>query len=280
MRGKRPTTERPRVGLAYAAYVPELLTRHAGFVDYVEIPFERLQHDPETALLLGDTSTILHCASLSVAGSVPASETLLTDVHRWASQLATPWIGEHLAFVTAVGLQGEPVNVGYTVAPPLNRSSLKRVIAARDQYERSLNQKIILENPPQYFSVPGSTMDQFEFISALCAETDLELLFDISHFLITARNLGLDPEDALSKLPLNRVREVHMSGVRYEMQTYWDDHGQRAPEEAFQLLRQTLAYSRPSAITLEYNWSARFPEEFVLADIARVHESLAQAAHA
>jgi uncharacterized protein (UPF0276 family) len=276
----RLSFEHPRVGLAYAGYVPGLMSRHAGLIDYIEMAFERLQHDPQAALLVGKTPTVLHCASLSIAGTVSASDALLGEVRHWATQMATPWIGEHLAFVTAIGLHGETVNVGYTVAPPLNPSSLERVIAARHRYERTLDHQIILENPPQYFRVPSSTMTQFDFIRALCAETDLELLFDISHFLITARNSGIDPQRAVRKLPLDRIREVHLSGVRYEMQTYWDDHGEPAPEEAFLVLREILAHSRPSAITLEYNWCALFPEDVVQADIQRVRQSLAETGHA
>jgi uncharacterized protein (UPF0276 family) len=260
--------------------VPELVSRHAGLVDYVEIAFERLQHDPQTAWTVGHVPTILHCASLSIAGTVSAPESLLNDVQRRAEQTSTPWIGEHLAFVTAVGLQGDIVNVGYTVAPPLNHDSLKRVITARKRYELALSKQIILENPPQYFEVPGSTLSQFDFLNALCAETDLELLFDISHFLITARNSRLDPQQALRKIPLDRIREVHLSGVRYEMETYWDDHGERAPEEAFRVLARILEHSQPSAITFEYNWSALFPEDMVLADIKRVRQILAQTGHA
>jgi uncharacterized protein (UPF0276 family) len=271
---------KPLVGLAYAAYVPGLLSRHRALVDYVEIPFERLRHEPEASRIIGDLPTVLHCASLSVAGVVPASAPLLENIKRWAQLTKTPWIGEHLAFVTAPGLDDNVVEVGYTVAPPLNDSSLERVAAACTRYEGLLGNEIILENPPQYFVTPGSTMSQVEFIGELCALTGIHLLLDLSHFLITARNCGVNPVTAIRKLPLQRVREIHLSGVRHEMNTSWDDHGVAAPKEVFTLLRHVLEQSSPEAITLEYNWSALFPEKTVVADLGRVHRALAETGHA
>lgn len=268
---------RPRIGLAYAAYVPELASRYSDLIDYVEIPFERLRHDAIAADLVGEMSTILHCASLSIAGLVPASDQITDDVKKWAARMRTPWIGEHLAFTTVPGTGDERINVGYTVAPPLNDSSLRRVVDACAQYERVLGSQIILENPPQYFVSPGSTMNQIEYIDALCEQSKVELLFDISHFLITARNFGIDPTRGLARLPLQRVREVHISGLRYEKGTYWDDHGTTAPKEAFVLLRSILEVAHPEAITLEYNWSAAFPESLVMADVERVHRIVSQA---
>ena len=277
---RRSALKRPRVGLAYAAYVPDLVHRHRDLVDYVELPFERLRHDIEAAAVIGSVPTVLHCASLSVAGVIPASVDLLTEVRHWAQRMETPWVGEHLAFISAEGGEGERVEVGYTVAPPLNSRSLDRVANACSRYQAALGMDIILENPPQYFAAPGSTMTQIEFISALCEQSDIRLLFDVSHFLITARNCGMDPLHTLRSIPLHKVQEVHLSGVRYEMNTHWDDHGVTAPKEAFVLLRALLEYARPQAITLEYNWSANFPEALVLADLKRVHRTLVQTGHA
>lgn len=259
----------PRVGLAYAAYVPDLIRRRGGLVDYVEIPFERLRHDPATADVLDLAPAILHCASLSIAGVVPASDDVTHQVHEWAVRTRTPWIGEHLAFVSAPSEDGSVVEVGYTVAPPLNDTTLARVIAACRRHRLALGVPIILENPPQYFVTPGSTMDQPAFLAALCRDSDLGLLLDVSHLLITARNTGTDPIRALERLPLDRVREVHLSGVADEQGVAWDDHGAPASNEAFELLAFVLERARPAAVTLEYNWAGFFGDDVVIRDVER-----------
>lgn len=271
----RRSRKAPRVGLAYAAYVPELVRRWSRRLDYVEIPFERLRTDPVAARMIDEVPTVMHCASLSIAGVVPASAALVAEVQSWCARMDTPWIGEHLAFVTAPGDDGAPIHVGYTVAPPLDAATLARVTDAVARYRAVLGRPLVLENPPQYFTTPGSTMDQPEFLRALCRASDVGLLLDLSHFLITAHNAGFDPFRTLDELPLERVHEIHLSGVRTEMGIMWDDHGTVAPAEAFELLAIALARAAPAAITLEYNWPAAFEDAAVLAEIARVRRIVA-----
>lgn len=267
-RRKALGSTQPRVGLAYAGYVPDLIRRRPGLIDYVEIPFERLCHDLSTAEVLDLAPAILHCASLSIAGVVPVDNGIICKVREWAKLTRTPWIGEHLAFVRAPGEDGV-VEIGYTVAPPLNDTTLARVIAACQRHELDLETPIILENPPQYFVTPGSTMDQMAFLAALCRDSNVDLLLDISHLLITTANTGTDPLRALEQLPLDRVREVHLSGIAVEGGVAWDDHGTAASAEAFELLGLVLERARPAAVTLEYNWAGSFGDEVVVRDIER-----------
>ena len=263
-----------RVGIAYAPYVQRLVDRSPGLVDYVEVPFERLRAHPETFALSNSTPLVLHCASLSVAGVTPASRALLNQVRKWVTKTATPWVGEHLSFVSAPGRNGTVEAIPHTVAPPLNIQTLERVKRAQAIYRKKLQVPLLLENPPQYFTTPGSTMSQPEFISALCAQSAAELLLDLSHFLITAQNVGFDAAATLREFPLERVREIHISGIRLEGGTAWDDHGAAAPERAFELLAMVLRRVKPQAVTLEYNWSSHFPDQILRADLQRIRRLL------
>lgn len=120
---------------------------------------------------------------------------------------------------------------------------------------------IILENPPQYFPVPGSAMSLVEFTGRLCDRNDrLDLLLDLTHFLISAINLGFDASRELERLPLERVVEFHLSGLKTQFGTAWDDHAQPAPEPVFALLSQAVRRARPRAVTFEYNWAPDLPD--------------------
>lgn len=50
-----------------------------------------------------------------------------------------------------------------------------------------------------------------EFISRVLKETDSGMVLDLEHAYVSAKNLGMRYRDYLSKLPLERVREVHLS---------------------------------------------------------------------
>jgi uncharacterized protein (UPF0276 family) len=87
----------------------------------------------------------------------------------------------------------------------------------------------------------------------------VDLLLDLSHFLITCRNTGNDEVAELRRFPVERVTEVHLSGLSKQSGITWDDHAVPAPERLFELLGMVLERKRPRAVTLEYNWSPSFP---------------------
>lgn len=279
---------RPRLGIAYSGYTPAFLARHSALVDYVEVPFELLQHDPSVIEIGSKTPIILHCASLSLGGNVAASPDVFDAIKGWLDRTESPWLGEHLSFITADrGLAGayaeeyapgEPYNLGYTVSPPMNAHSVRSVIDYLGYCQEKLSVPLLLENPPQYFKVPGTTMRQVDFISEICARSNVGLLFDVTHFFISAHNMGFDALAELHDYPLDRVVEVHLSGALEQENARWDDHAHPASEEIYNLFRHVLTRTRPAAITLEYNWSARFPEEMLLDEIEKTREAMAWAA--
>jgi len=278
----------PAVGLAYSAYVPMFLNKHLDAVDYIEMPFELLQHNPSVIEIQRLRPVILHCASLSMAGFVPPDDLTVESVKFWTEKTKTPWVGEHLAFVTAereAADAGDNKNsacdvydVGYSVNPPMNAANLQQVLRSVEEYEKRLSVPVLLENSPVYFVPPGSTMTQIEFIRELCARSSAQLLLDLTHFYITSQTLGFDPLREIMSLPLDRVVEVHISGVDMQDGIYWDDHTKRAPEIIYDMLTLVLARSSLKAVTLEYNWSARFPEKALLQEIDRTREALSTVA--
>ena len=275
----------PAIGVAYSGYVPGYVDGCPGEVDYVEVPFELLRHDPEVATLGTRIPIVLHCASLSIAGTSLCSPDTLGQVNQWAKSTGTPWIGEHLAFITADRDQagssaepvapGEPYNIGYTVSPPMNAKTAARAAKHLRHYCPQFDVPVLIENSPLYFQIPASNMKQSEFMSNILGECEAGLLLDLAHLLISAETMGFDAETELEKYPLEKLVEVHVSGVDHQDDGVWDDHAGRAPDLVYRLLEQTLRRACPRAVTLEYNWSVRFPQSVLREEIARVRETCA-----
>jgi uncharacterized protein len=231
---------------------------------------------------------VLHCASLSVAGAVAPAESTVEEIRGWIERTRTPWLGEHLSFITAERAEagpvadeyapGEPYNIGYTVCPPMNEQTVGRVLRTIELAEREFDVPMVLENPPVYFPIPGSTMSQVELISEICDRSSTGLLLDLAHFYITSQTMGFDPLEELRSYPLERVVEVHISGVETEAGGHWDNHAKRAPAIEFDMLALVLEHAQVRAITLEYNWSARFPVTVLLDEIDRARRTVAAAA--
>ena len=189
-----------RLGLAYGGSIPEFIAANPGLVDYLELPFEQLLHTPALAALQDTLPFILHCASLSIAGFLSPGDRTVGAVAREAARTQTPWIGEHLAFVSADGLAEppkqheahddhddhdrhdrhdrhdqlpQPTALTYTVCPQLSEETVARVADNLAALAPQLPAPLILENSPQYFPVPGSTMGMVDFIRAVVERSEV-----------------------------------------------------------------------------------------------------------
>ncbi len=272
----------PAIGIAFSGSTPKFVRENPNAIDYVEVPFELLRHDPNVIEIAALKPIVLHCASLSIAGSVPPTEKTVVAIQDWVHRTQTPWLGEHLSFITAEREQagefadeyapGEPYNIGYTVSPPMNEATAQQVLHSIQFCEQHFDVPLLLENPPLYFRTPGNTMTQVEFINAVCARSSVHLLLDLAHFYITSQTMGFDPLQEIASLPLERVNEVHISGVDVQSGAHWDNHANRAPEVEFELLALVLRRANVKGITLEYNWSAQFPAAILLDEIVRARK--------
>ena len=214
------TESSPGIGAAYSGYIPGFIDAHPTALDYAEVPFELLRHDASVASIRERIPLVLHCASLSVASPRLCSPKTVEQVSEWGKAIATPWIGEHLAFITAdrdkAGeiadgyAPGEPYNIGYTVSPPMNRKTADRVASHLRYYSSQFSVPLLIENSPLYFSIPSSTMSQAEYVSEILQSCDAGLLLDLAHLWISSETMGFDPEDELDRFPLERTVEVHI----------------------------------------------------------------------
>ena len=252
---------RVAVGMAYSRTAARLVDELSDVLDYVEYPYELLVSSESVAAEAGSRNAILHSASLSLASADPPSVELACSVADVARRLSSPWIGEHLAFISARPSEDAPRNdpieqfdIGFTVSPPMNAQTIDNVTAALTVAYSATERPFIIENSPIYLWLPGSTMPQSQVLVEICQQADTGLLFDLAHLLITCDTLALDPMETIRGYPLDRVVEVHLSGVHRESGVLWDDHSITPDSAEYDLLRVVLDEAPVKAITHEYNW--------------------------
>lgn len=270
------------VGIAYSGYVSRLIETWPSKVDFVEIPFELLCHNPRVLEDLQTHQIILHSASLNIAGPVRPDVATMQALQKWINVTRTPWVGEHLAFITAAPDSprsegngcppSESYNLGFTASPPMNSDTVQSVVQVVQGYGTQLGVPLLLENSPLYFDIPGSSMCQVDFVREICKRSNVRLLLDLTHFYITSQNMGFDPLRALERYPLDRVDEIHISGASYEGDVWWDDHAHTSPDDVFEMLAFAIRHGAPRAITLEYNWSSRFPLDTLMSELERTRK--------
>jgi uncharacterized protein (UPF0276 family) len=268
-----------RIGLAYGPGLVSFVERNPGMIDYVEIPFELLRHDPSIATIQSLAPVVLHCASLSIAGFVPPTEGTIDAIVREAERTKTPWIGEHLAFISADPLtpgaaMHEPTTLTYTVCPQLSEQVLDRACENLAECQSHFSVPLIVENSPQYFKVPGSSMSIIDFAGEFHRRSGAGMLLDLTHLMISSINMNFDPKAQLARLPLEYLVEMHVSGLDIQSGTAWDDHAGIADERIFELMEVVFERARPQAVTFEYNWSPVLPDKILAGQIERTRNML------
>ena len=94
----------------------------------------------------------------------------------------------------------------------LSKSELEKKVHSRLSYVKSkFNGDIAMENLNYYPTTAYSHICEAEFISDIIRKNDVYMVLDIAHAVISAHNMEIDRYEYLSSLPLDRVKEIHLS---------------------------------------------------------------------
>jgi uncharacterized protein (UPF0276 family) len=143
------------------------------------------------------------------------------QIQRWLNQTGTPYVNVHLEPRPA-DYPNMPVD---TVEPAHRQQVLERTLEELWLVvERFGAERVIIENSP--YRPTGTLMRpaaETEFITRLAEETGCGLLLDIAHAIISSHHLGLTPQEYMSHLPVQRLRELHFTGV-HNLDGWLQDH--------------------------------------------------------
>ena len=179
----------------------------------------------------------------------------------------SPWIGEHLSW-----LGTEPGgSLGYQINPlfvnEFAEITVLNVRRLREYYERP----IALELSPVYISATGYE-SEMHFLGAVADATDTGIILDLSHWQIGNRNLDQPDSYGLDALNPDRIRELHVAGMRQgKDQRFWHDAHEVLPNDTVLEWTARLVRNLPAveAVTVEH--AAHAPEEDFFRCLADVH---------
>jgi uncharacterized protein (UPF0276 family) len=140
-------------------------------------------------------------------------------------QSGTPYVNVHLA-----PMQADMPHIPLDTTDPAHAAAVYERV--RDDIAAAVEQcgaeRVIVENVPYFGHIPDTypilrPAAEPQFIRRVIAETGCGLLLDLSHARIGARYLGLDEDAYLDSLPGERLRELHITGLRH-IDGLWHDH--------------------------------------------------------
>ena len=106
----------------------------------------------------------------------------------------------------------------------------------------------------------------------LVRETGVGLLLDISHARLSARHYGCSTEEYINRLPLDRLKLIHTTGIGQDSDGSWVDH-LPMDDHDYAVLSSVLHGARvgrhplPSAVQHEYGGISGFLRRYSSADV-------------
>lgn len=206
---------------------------------------------------------VCHGLSLSIGGPAPLDVPFLRRVKQF---LDTHGIADYTEHLTWTADDGQ----FYDLLPiPFTEDAVRHVAARVRQAQDILERRIALENA-SYYAPLATDLDEASFIGAVLAEAHCDLLLDVNNIYVNSINHGYDALAFLDRLPLERVRYLHIAGHYQEHENLLiDTHGADVIDPVWTLLDAVYARlgSVPTLLERDFNLP---PLPVLLGEVAEV----------
>lgn len=194
---------------------------------------------------------VCHGLSLSLGGPAALDETFLRRLRRFLDAHDVAIYSEHLSAC------GDSHGQLYDLLPlPFTEEAVAHVAARIRQAQDLLGRRIAVENI-SYYAAPFQAMAEIDFVNAVLAEADCELLLDANNIIVNATNHGYDAGGFLRALPSARIRYIHVAGHRDEAPDLKiDTHGAAVSDPVWALLAEAYRVHgrRPTLLERDFNF--------------------------
>ncbi len=273
------TSTQPRgVGLGLrGVHVAEIL-RDTPAIPWFELITDNYLVDggPARARLEAITATypvVLHGVAMYVGDAGELDRAYLRRVRDLVRRVKPAWISEHLCWGSADGRISHDL-LPLPQTPAVARHVARKLAEAQDLLEVP----ILVENVSSYAAFATSTMSEPDFVAEVVERADCGLLLDVNNLYVSSQNHAFDPRAALARLPLGRVRQLHLAGhTRTEIAgkpVIIDTHAEPVCDAVWSLYADVVARCGPVPTLLERD--AAIPDLATLRAEAAEAERVAQ----
>jgi uncharacterized protein (UPF0276 family) len=210
-----------------------------------------------------------HCVGMSLGGTDPVDVEYLRGIKTLIERYQPSLVSDHLCFS-----QHGQHHYHDLLPLPYNEETLHHFSKRITQIQDILDTRILIENVSSYLSYRASTLSEAEFISELLSRTDCDLLLDINNIYVNAVNHGFSASEYLSKIPMQRVREIHLAGYEDRDSYLLDAHNSRVSPPVWELYEEVIS-EYPDIPTL-IEWDNDIPSFRVLREEADAASALMQ----
>jgi uncharacterized protein (UPF0276 family) len=129
----------------------------------------------------------------------------------------------------------------YDLLPiPFTMDAVKHVSQRIRTVQDFLERKIAIEIV-SYYTPVAPEMEEIDFINAILANADCDLLLDVNNIYVNSFNHRYDAQAFIDRLPLERVRYIHMAGHEQVAEDLIiDTHGEAIIDPVYELFAYAM----------------------------------------
>ena len=212
-----------------------------------------------------------HGLSLSLGGPDPLDMDFVRRTRDFLERHQVAMYSEHLSYCAADGHL-------YDLLPiPFTDEAVHHVAGRIAQVQDALGRRIAVENV-SYYAAPFQALAESDFINAVLAEADCDLLLDVNNVYVNSINHRYDARAFIEAMPGARIASIHIAGHYDEAEDLKvDTHGSAVKDDVWDLL--AYAYRkhglRPTLLERDFNFP---PFEELLGEVARIRDVQARVA--
>ncbi len=198
---------------------------------------------------------VMHGVSLAIGSATPLDWDYLKKLKRLAQLTRTPWLSDHLCWGRLPGARFHDL-----LPLPRTREVVEYVAARAKIVQDYLEIPFALENLSSNASFTNDEMPEWDFYTAVVEKADISMMLDVNNIYVSSRNLGFDPKDYVSNLPLDRVVQIHLAGHSDYGRYVLDTHDYPVRDEVWEIYRDVYPKTRSSqkGVSTLLEWDDRF----------------------
>ena len=186
----------------------------------------------------------------SIVSRIKVSKKGIIRLQEYLTCTQSPWLSLHIELLPwHVFLLSK--NLRIHLSPPETKQAAQQFIEVLKRVKKVIDLPIILENLPSLPLEKYSYAASPELIAHIVEQTNSGFLLDIAHAHIAATFQNIDVNTYIERLPLDRVKQIHISGIRTKDGYFYDAH-ESLEEQDYKILKWVLEKSEPEIVTLEY----------------------------
>jgi uncharacterized protein (UPF0276 family) len=241
------------VGLVYWEPLAPVFEPDAGLVQVLEVEPqtlwekcgtpEGLEYRVNDALLNKiarlPQAKLAHGVAHPLGGTTPDP---LDHVAAWKHTLDVlnpVWVSEHLSFNRCLTDEGVE-EAGFLLPPRQTAAGVERAAYNIARMREVLGYPLAFETGVNYFQPRSDELPDGEYFGRIAHRAQCGILLDLHNLWVNEQNGRQTARDALKRIPLEQVWEVHLAGGM-KLGTYWlDAHSGGVPEPVMELAAEVL----------------------------------------